>query len=1235
VPWAFDFELRDSAGAVILTQTVTDTSPSATWDALAPGQSYSLVELDTQANYAPGELTCTNAGMPVDDSDPAASILTFTAVANGDFQCAVENVERGQIIITKQIDADDASFAFMTTGNGYDGSFQLSAGLSNESALLLPGAYSVTESIVDGWQLVRIDCPTETVTGNRVDIDLAAGEIVRCTFVNEKLAVANVTKTVVGPWPAAGVEFALTSAASFTGDASQTATAGASTVGWTNLIPGQTYTISESPLAGYASGALTCGAVADLDGDPTNAAITFEATAAAVLDCTITNEALGRIIVDKITIGEDPAAAEEAFAFTSTAPGGGFTLTASQDPYDTGAPNTVPAGTYTIGEIAPLDWEVTGLTCTEDITANSAVVVDPASGTATLQLDPGETISCTFTNTRDGVVAIVKQTIPDGAAGDFTFTGDLAGTIADNGTIGLVALAPGTYTGTEAAIDGWDLTDITCSDGGTGDVASMTATFEVTAGSSMTCTFTNTQRGSITIEKAVLGAGVGEAFDFTGDLGDFTVDGDSAAVFNNLVNGSYTVTEMLPAGTGWRLATLACSDGSVVDLATLTATIDLAPGENVVCTFTNGVADVAVDKTVYSGQDLGVGCDTSGEFLAGLSGDAVTYCFTVTNTGELTLDSIAVDDATLGITNADMAVLSGSVPLAAGASVVYYYQTELDGDLVNTASVTGTPPNGDPVTDDDTAEVDVLPEIMVTKQADQASVPASGADVVFTFAVENIGGVDVTLDSLVDSVLGDLNGMGDCVTGQTIAVGDTYTCSVTSFLMNLTDDTDHTNEVTAGASDDDGNSVDDRADEDVVFDQPDVGITKTSDVEAAVAGNEIEWAIAAVNDSTSDATPVTVTDELPAGLEFVSAVGGDATTCDIADRVITCEIETVPAGTATRIFITALVPLDFAGDSVTNTATVDTPLDTNPDNNSDTDELPVTQVDVSIIVEINDPRTVDDTNVIDLSSLKTADRPAVQYEVEVTYTIMNEGTAPAENVRFSGALPSIYGSDGEVSQMLEFVSAESDTADTSASGPDGIVGTLNDVLQPGETATVTVVVRGESDPDTADGVGDFRAIAVVEADNDITLPNSDRGDVAADSHDGDDDNDDEEASIEIVSVAPAAATPTATPVPPTATPIPPTATPVPPTATPVPPTATPVPPTATPIPPTATPVPKKKVPEPKKKVPVKVTHEKAPVLAITGTDSGRLGLLGFSIVMMGAGLVIMSRSRRSKAVSEI
>jgi uncharacterized repeat protein (TIGR01451 family) len=123
-------------------------------------------------------------------------------------------------------------------------------------------------------------------------------------------------------------------------------------------------------------------------------------------------------------------------------------------------------------------------------------------------------------------------------------------------------------------------------------------------------------------------------------------------------------------------------------------------------------AAIEIAKTVYLGHDGGASCP-GGESVTGANGTDVTYCFRVTNTGTTYLDSITINDPDLGITEADMTPLSGSSPLAPGESLVYYYETVINGDLDNRASTSGNPTDADGIelpglddpTDDDTAAV--------------------------------------------------------------------------------------------------------------------------------------------------------------------------------------------------------------------------------------------------------------------------------------------------------------------------------------------------------------------------------------------------------------------------------------------------------------------------------------------------------------------------------------------------
>ena len=123
--------------------------------------------------------------------------------------------------------------------------------------------------------------------------------------------------------------------------------------------------------------------------------------------------------------------------------------------------------------------------------------------------------------------------------------------------------------------------------------------------------------------------------------------------------------------------------------------------------------DINIEKVVYEGHTSGSGCATAGEEVYAEIGTPITYCFFVKNTGTVHLANVVIDDPTLGITQADMTLLSGNpAMLAPDATVVWYYETEIVDNITNIASTTGTPsePDGteipaEPPTDSDDASV--------------------------------------------------------------------------------------------------------------------------------------------------------------------------------------------------------------------------------------------------------------------------------------------------------------------------------------------------------------------------------------------------------------------------------------------------------------------------------------------------------------------------------------------------
>jgi Prealbumin-like fold domain len=203
----------------------------------------------------------------------------------------------------------------------------------------------------------------------------------------------------------------------------------------------------------------------------------------------------GRIVVKKETIPDgDPA----TFDFT------GEITTTLGDGDSQG--KDVDAGTYTVSETALAGWTLTSIGCSDGDSTGSG-------STATFHVDEGETVTCTFTNTKNetppekGRIVVKKETIPDGDPATFDFTGEITTTLGDGDSQGKDVDA-GTYTVSETALAGWTLTSIGCSDGDSTGSGS-TATFHVDEGETVTCTFTNTKNATTTTPGGGGGGGGG------------------------------------------------------------------------------------------------------------------------------------------------------------------------------------------------------------------------------------------------------------------------------------------------------------------------------------------------------------------------------------------------------------------------------------------------------------------------------------------------------------------------------------------------------------------------------------------------------------------------------------------------------------------------------------------------------------------------------------------------------
>jgi CSLREA domain-containing protein len=212
----------------------------------------------------------------------------------------------------------------------------------------------------------------------------------------------------------------------------------------------------------------------------------------------------GRIVISKTAQGGDGT-------FSYTVASGATVMASPSITTSSGSGSVtllVTPGVYAVTEGAPpTGWDFVGVVC-----------VDPDGGTTTsgatanIDVDPGETVTCTYTNRKRGRIAVRKITDPNPDPTDtrFAFTGAATGSIRNGEALSVDNLVPGTYRVTEVVPDQFELISISCDDGASpqpsfGDVSAATATFRLDPGEVVTCTFVNRlKRANLTAVTFVL-----------------------------------------------------------------------------------------------------------------------------------------------------------------------------------------------------------------------------------------------------------------------------------------------------------------------------------------------------------------------------------------------------------------------------------------------------------------------------------------------------------------------------------------------------------------------------------------------------------------------------------------------------------------------------------------------------------------------------------------------------------
>ena len=241
-------------------------------------------------------------------------------------------------------------------------------------------------------------------------------------------------------------------------------------------------------------------------------------------------------------------------------------------------------------------------------------------------------------------------------------------------------------------------------------------------------------------------------------------------------------------------------------------------------------------------------------------GGDFTFTILVTNTSavdELTLTAL-VDDI-YGDLNG-MGDCSVSQTIAQGGSYSCSFTvTEIQSpgfSQTDTVTATATDEEGPSAEQSDTATIQItnIPStITLVKTASPTAFNEPSADVTYTYLVTNGATVDtVTIDTLTDDKLGNLNGMGDCSVPQSLAPnGGSYSCTVTVEVSGNAGDV-VTNVATASGLDDDGSPVSDMDDATVNINDapPAASLTKVP------TEMDVTYVVTVTNDSTAEALDI-------------------------------------------------------------------------------------------------------------------------------------------------------------------------------------------------------------------------------------------------------------------------------------------------------------------------------------------------------------------------------------------
>ncbi|NNF61036.1 MAG: DUF11 domain-containing protein [Gammaproteobacteria bacterium] len=192
----------------------------------------------------------------------------------------------------------------------------------------------------------------------------------------------------------------------------------------------------------------------------------------------------------------------------------------------------------------------------------------------------------------------------------------------------------------------------------------------------------------------------------------------------------------------------------------------------------------------------------------------------------------------------------------------------------------------------------------------------------------------------------------------------------------------------------------------VVPNTADLAITKTDAADPVANGDIVNYTITVTNNGPLDATGVTVTDVLPAGVGFISASASQGS-CSENLGTVTCNIGAVSAGNNAMIYLVVTMPA--VGGSITNTASVtgDQP-DANPNNDTASETTSVRPLNSNqlcyLVADSGGGGGGDDL----LTRIDTSDPDPATNETDIG---SGTGTSAVEAIAWDAAAGVLYGAN--------------------------------------------------------------------------------------------------------------------------------------------------------------------------------------------------------------------------------